>query len=133
MNFNVDVEFTEEEQRQIRKKYAETNITRAEMFQYCNEKYGLSFNQFNKLLKGIDKRSRILATNIDKDNRFGKDKSMRYIYKRNDRYQIARTIKGQALYFGSYSNKTIAKLVRDKLDEHNWNKNKLPEIVEAIV
>ena len=55
-----------------------------------------------------------------------------YIYETHHGYVISKVIDGQNVYFGSYADLNIAKLVRDKLVECGWNKELLDSIVSEV-
>ena len=47
-------------------------------------------------------------------------------------FKISRLFGRERISFGIYRNKKEARLVRDALVENNWDKDKLPEILEEL-
>ena len=56
----------------------------------------------------------------------------KYIYENYYGYCICKVINGKNLYFGCYDDLEVAKKVRDRLVECNWNKELLGSIVSEV-
>ena len=60
-------------------------------------------------------------------------KKNKYIKPRNKTYYtIYKVINGKNTYYGSYNTLKDARLVRDNLEKHNWDKYHLDEICEEV-
>ena len=56
----------------------------------------------------------------------------KYIYETHYGYAITKLINGVNEYFGSYNDVEVAKKVRDRLVESDWNKELLDSIVSEV-
>jgi len=48
------------------------------------------------------------------------------------RYRVAKTIKGKKISYGTYATEKEAQKVVSELKKVDWNKRKLPEILEKL-
>ena len=48
------------------------------------------------------------------------------------RYRVAKTIKGKTISYGTYATEKEAQKVVSELKKVDWNKRKLPEILEKL-
>lgn len=97
--------------------------------QTLRRKYDLSVNQIRKLRQQMIDEGVVLPKTY-----FGnKPKEDRYIYtnNRDGVFMIVKNIKGKSRHYGTYDNIENARVVRDALLKHNWDKEKVQKVMIA--
>ena len=120
-NYSVDVDMDE-----LAKDYLDKSVSVDDI---C-EKYGISRNKYYIL-----KRELVEMTGVEfKQTAWGgnpnRPSKIKNIYKRNNRYRIAKTIQNKTYYFGEYDNIEEAVYVRDIMEKHGWDKKYYEEHVK---
>lgn len=111
---------SEDEYQEFKKEFQNEKDTRT----YLKRKYGLNSVQYRKVYARLREEGVILETTPKYYSKNADAKSNPYI--------VSKKVHNRTVHFGCYGSEEEAIRIVEQLEEHNWNKDELPAILEEL-